>query len=210
MTAIVESRPLQKNVKKARALLFIDGIDSAWKGFESLAIWLIKKIKPQTVVDLGFHRALSTVAFAFKNNGHVFGIDWFEEEDYAQKVLVLDGAFQKIAEAIRCNYVKNVHLIIGPPQEVANNWKREIDILHIDRAQSYESIRAHFERWGSHLRAKGVLLIHDIDRFSGVNRFYQELPGAKIALHQGGGMGIISQDAKLIAEISAKYVAEIH
>ena len=117
-------------IPRSLALKFIETIDSTWKGHEQFVIWLVKKLQPKVVVDLGFDRGLSTLAFAYKNRGHVFGIDWFfEEGSYAEKSYALDIAFRNITEALQRNYVKNIHLIIGPYRDVLKNWNKPIDIF---------------------------------------------------------------------------------
>lgn len=196
-----------KQSRKSQALAFIDSIESTWKGQEFFAMWLIQRLKPETVVDLGFHRGLSTIAFAYKNLGHVFGIDWFEEGDYAEKSIILDGAFRNISDAIRFNYVKNIHLIIGPFREVSKNWKRQIDILHIDLAQSYNAVKLHYDNWSGYLRKGAVILIHDINRYpSEVGRFFNDLPIPKILLPHGGGLGVATTDLSLLDETKSKFI----
>src|SRR5579863_5450703 len=109
-------------MRNHEAFKFIAIIDSTWKGHEQFAIWLVQRLQPKVVVDLGFDRGLSTIAFGYKNKGDVFGIDWFfEEGSYAEKSYALDSAFRNITYAIQQNYVKNVHLIIGPYADVLKN-----------------------------------------------------------------------------------------
>ncbi len=200
-------RVLTRKTKKSRALAFIDSIESTWKGQELFAMWLVQKIRPQTVVDLGFHRGLSTIAFAFKNSGHVFGIDWFEEGDYTQKSLILDTAFQNISRAIQSDFIKNIHLIIGPFYDVSRNWNRKIDILHIDLAPTYHAVKCHYDHWSGYMRKDSVLLIHDINRYPGeVGRFFEELTLPKVFIPHGGGMGVASTDEALIEEIKTLFV----
>ena len=151
--------PTWKRKRQDLALQFIESIDSTWKGHEQFAIWLVHKLKPKTVVDLGFDRGLSTVSFAYRNRGHVYGIDWFEEGSYSEKCFALDAAFRNISNAIRFNYVKNIHLIVGPFSDVSKTWKRQIDLLHIDWAHSYRSVKFHFDNWQRYLKDHGVLLI---------------------------------------------------
>src|SRR3990167_6673778 len=158
---------------KDPALAFIDSIESTWKGHEAFAIWLVQQLHPKVILDLGFDRGLSTLAFAFRNRGHVFGIDWFEEGNYANKSFALDNAFRNISDAIRFNYVRNIHLIIGPFREVSKNWTRKIDILHIDWAHTYLSVKQHYDHWIRYLAIDGVVLIHDVLAYPDeVGRFF--------------------------------------
>ncbi|MDE3045573.1 MAG: class I SAM-dependent methyltransferase [Verrucomicrobiota bacterium] len=202
MAAAAILHPIIRRSKRNHALQFIHSIESTWKGHEDFAIWLVQKIQPKTVVDLGFDRGLSTIAFAYKNPGHVYGIDWFEEGTYAEKSFALDTAFRNIARAIRFNYAKNIHLIIGPFHEVSKTWNRKIDILHIDWAHTYRAAKFHFDNWQRYLRDEGVVLIHDILSCPNeVGRFFKELPFPKILFPDHGGLGVICSDKKLIEEI---------
>lgn len=184
------------------ALTFIDSIESTWKGHERFAMWLVHRLYPKTIVDIGFDRGLSTLAFAYRNRGQVFGIDWFEEGQYAEKSFALDTAFQNISNAIRYNYAKNIHLIIGPFSYVSKNWKRKIDILHIDWAHSYRSAREHFLNWSQFLKADSVILMHDVLAFpEGTGRAFEELPFPKLILPNTTGLGVACANTELLNEI---------
>ncbi len=182
--------------------LFIDSIQSTWKGNEGFAIWLVKRLKPKTIVDLGFDRGLSTIAFAYKSRGHVFGIDWFEEGNYAAKSLSFNSAFENISLAIRNNYAKNIHLTIAPFSHALKKWKKEIDILHIDWAHSYKTAIKQCQDWSPFLKPGSIILMHDVLSFpEGPGRAFQELPWPKIILKSGHGLGIASPDTNLLDEI---------
>jgi len=195
-------RRIRKPHSTDYALSFIHSIESTWKGHEQFAIWLVHRLRPKTVVDLGFDRGLSTIAFAYKNRGHVFAIDWFEDGNYAAKSYALDSAFQNISNAIRLNYVKNIHLTIGPFSYVSKHWKRKIDILHIDWAHLYRSARQHFLNWSQFLKTDAVILMHDVTAFpDGAGRAFQELPFPKLILPHACGLGIASSNIALLDEI---------
>lgn len=194
------------NLRKDTALAFIDSIESTWKGHEEFAFWLVQYLKPKTIVDLGFDRGLSTIAFAYRNRGHVFGIDWFDDGNYATKCFALDSAFSNVSNAIRFHYVKNIHLIVGPFKEVSKNWNRKIDILHIDWSHSYQLTKQHYETWISFLNEGGVVLIHDIQSFpKETGRFFDELAMPKIAFSHAKGLGIASKNLALLAEIKKQF-----
>jgi predicted O-methyltransferase YrrM len=198
----------KKRRKKSRtndlaALDFIDSIESPWKGHEKFAFWLIQRLCPKVVVDLGFDHGLSTVAFGYKNTGHVYGVDWFYEEgSYAEKSFVLDSAFHDISQAIRFNFIKNVHLIIGPNADVLKKWNRKIDLLHIDGAKTYLDVKIRYEAWQKHLKDDAVVLIHKVlSHPDEVGRFFNELPFHKCLLPHAKGLGVISTNKELIDEI---------
>jgi predicted O-methyltransferase YrrM len=202
----VPIRPLTRRTIRQRssdrALDFIDSIESTWKGHEQLAMWLVHRLRPKTILDLGFDRGLSTIAFAFRNRGHVFGIDWFEDGNYAAKSFALDSAFRNISYAIQLNYAKNIHLIIGPFSEASKGWRREIDILHIDWAHSYLAARQHYLNWAPYLKPDSVILMHDVTAHpEGAGRAFEELPYPKLILPHCNGLGIAASDENLLDEI---------
>jgi hypothetical protein len=191
------------NVRKSSALAFISNIESTWKGHESFALWLVAKVKPKTVVDLGFDRGLSTIAFAYKNRGHVYGIDWFSGGNYAAKCFALDSAYRNISNAIRFHYAKNIHLIVGPYKDVLKTWTRPIDILHIDYAHTYAAAKQQYNYWSPYLSAKAVILVHDVLAYPNeTGRFFEELPFPKMIFTHGQGLGVACSDASLIEEIN--------
>ena len=189
-----------------RALHFIESIESTWKGHEPFAIWLVQKLHPKTIVDLGFDRGLSTLAFAYRNGGDVFGIDWFEEGNYALKSFALDSAFRNISSAIRFKFAKNIHLIIGPFSDVSKKWTRQIDILHIDWAHTYSSVKLHYTNWIPYLKPNGIILIHDVTAYPGeTGRFFEELPLPKFLFPHSSGLGVLSENSSLIEEIRKEW-----
>ncbi len=196
----------RRKFTKDPALAFIDGIESTWKGHEAFVFWLVNFLKPKTIVDLGFDRGLSTIAFAYKNKGHVFGIDWFDEGNYASKCFALDSAFRNISTAIRFDYAKNIHLIVGPFREIAKTWNRKIDVLHIDWAHTYASCKQHYDNWSRYLNEDGVVLVHDVKAYPReTGRFFEELPFPKVHFKHAQGLGIATNRLDLIAAIKNKF-----
>lgn len=201
--------PLKKrfNFLKDSALSFLDSIDSSWKGHEQFAIWLVKRLGPQTIVDLGLEKGFSTIAFAYRNRGHVYGIDWFEEGgSYVAKSIALENVFRNVTDAIRFKYAKNIHLIIGPFSDISKTWKRSVDILHIDGTKSYEKTKTHHDNWKRYLSEGGVILVHDVmANPEGAGKFFNELDCSKCIFPHSGGLGVASSDEMLIEDIKASF-----
>lgn len=193
---------------KDPALTFINAIESTWKGHESFIYWLVGFLKPKTVLDLGFDRGLSTLAFAYRNKGHVFAVDWFSDGNYASKCFALDSAFRNISNAIRFDYAKNIHLFVGPFREIAKSWNRKIDILHIDWAHTYALCKQHYNYWGQYLNEDAVILVHDVKAFpKETGRFFEELPLPKVCFPHAQGLGLATTRLDLIAEIKKRFAS---
>ncbi len=194
----------QRNrLRSTPAIQFIQSIDSSWKGYELFAIWVVKKIKPKVIVDLGFDKGLSTIAFAHRNCGDTYGIDWVGENNFSQKRDSMEKAFHNISAAIRMKYVKNINLIIGPLTEISEKWDREIDLLHIDCAHSYDEIKEQYESWKPFLKKDAVILIHDVGAFPNeTGRFFQELTLPKRLFAHGKGLGIATNNSSLHEQIA--------
>lgn len=206
MSATAVPKRKRFNVRKNSALAFIDSIDSSWKGHEEFALWLVQQMRPKTVVNLGFDRGLSTIAFSYRNRGHVFGIDWFDEGNYAAKCFALDSAFSNVSNAIRFHYAKNIHLIVGPFRDVLKTWSRKIDILHIDWAHTYYSAKQHFDLWSPFLAENGVILVHDVCDFPDeTGRFFNELPLHKLIFPHAHGLGVAAPNSSLIEAIKTHF-----
>lgn len=185
---------------------FIQSIPSTWKGYELFAIWIVKKFKPKVTVDLGFDMGLSAISFAYSNRGHTFGIDWLTDTNFSRKRMAMESAFHNILNAIRLKYVKNLHLIVGPPTEISNKWNKEIDLLHIDCTERYDDIKRQYENWKPFLKKDSIILIHDVAAFPNeIGRFFDELPLSKLLFPQGNGLGLATGSASLCQEIAKEW-----
>ncbi len=187
-------------------LSFFENIKTSWRGHELFAMWLVQRLRPKVVVDLGFDQGLSTIAFSYRNRGQVYGIDWFGTMNYEEKTIALDCAFRNIIRAIRLKYAKNIHLIIGPFSQVSRNWNKQIDILHIDWAHSYSETRQHYLNWSPFLKPEAVILVHDVLSYpEEVGRAFSEIPYPKIIFPHSNGLGVACSNGALIEEIVHKY-----
>ncbi len=184
----------------SQALEFIESIDSVWKGHETFAFWLVKRLKPKTIVDLGFDRGFSTLAFAYRNRGHVYAIDWFHPGGYAAKSFAFDIAFRNITGAITLGFVKNIHLILSPFEEISKTWKRKIDVLHIDE-ENNESAKKQYDNWREFINAEAVILVYC------PGKFFDALQMPKCLFPQAKGLGVASQNEALIQEIKQKFLS---
>lgn len=179
-------------------------IVSAWRGHEGFADWLVKELKPETVVELGVDYGFSSFVFARAGAGMVYGVDSFEGDPEAGTRDTYDSVVERQKEL----GIKNLILIRGYFSEVAKTWDKPIDILHIDGRHRYEDVKEDFEMWSRFVRPGGVILLHDtavLREPYGVHRFFQEITMPKTTFTHSNGLGVVSSDPNLIARIKREH-----
>lgn len=176
-------------------------IATAWRGHRSFAEWLVRELKPETIVELGVDLGFSSFVFARQGIGTVYGIDSFEGDPQVGFRNTYD---QVVAKQKELGFT-NLNLIKGYFSDVAKSWELPIDILHIDGRHRYEDVKEDFETWSPFVEPTGVILLHDtcvMREPYGVHRYFHELTLPKTNFTHSEGLGIVSQDAELIARIN--------
>jgi len=158
-------------------------IPSAWIGHENFAVWLVKKMKPSVIVDLGVDYGFSTFAFATPQIGKVYGIDWFEGDKLAGWRNTENHILELLKILKERFGINNVEIIKGDFSEIAKEWKLPIDILHIDGSHKYEDVKKDYETW------------------SNVERFFDEIDLPKFKFLHSFGLGVVSKNKKIINNI---------
>jgi hypothetical protein len=190
--------------KKCETIL--DDVVSAWKGHKNFAIWLIHRLAPETIVDLGVDFGYSTFCFAISGIGHVYAVDTFEGDEHAG----FRNTQESVESIIKKLGLDNITLVSGTFENVARSWDKELDVLHIDGLHTYEAVRRDYESWVKFVKPTGVILLHDtcVDSF-GVRRLFDQIDLPKANFVHSNGLGVLSQDRELIREIAAKFEALI-
>ena len=180
-------------------------IPSAWgnghtTGHVLFVDWLIEEMQPKVTVDLGIDYGYSLIAFAHNNPGKVYGIDGFEGDEWTGQ----RNTYDQVVGHITNLQLNNVTLIKGFFDDVVKTWDTKIDLLHIDGFHSYEAVKNDFEKWSGFVPNTGVILFHDTDsedtRF-GVKQFFNEIDMPKHELFGFQGLGIVSNNKKLMKKI---------
>src|SRR3990167_7479628 len=57
--------------------------------------------------------------------------------------------------------VKGTNFLRGNSQELAEKFKKKIDVIFIDGDHTYEGCKADIDSWYPHMSKKGVMLFHD-------------------------------------------------
>jgi predicted O-methyltransferase YrrM len=179
----------------------MENIITAWRGHEFFATWLVKKMKPTTIVDLGVDYGFSTFSWGLPRIGNVYGIDSFEGD--------FKTGFRNTYDSV--NYMRqnlgledNVHIIKGKFDQISESWDNPIDILHIDGSPEYLNVKNDFDNWYRHVKDDGIVLFHDTCIYNnnfGVWKFFNELPLPKLNFTHSAGLGIATKNMELLGEI---------
>jgi hypothetical protein len=176
---------------------------SAWWQHVPTAHWLIGRLKPATVVELGSHYGVSLFSFceaaeALNTGTFCFGIDSWQGDEhsgaYGEEVYAKVCKEQTLHHLSRCRLIRSTF-----DEAAAYFGKESIDLLHIDGLHTYEAVRHDYETWAPMLRPGGVILFHDInvrENGFGVWQLWQELQSSSdyrsLTLRHGHGLGILA------------------
>lgn len=196
----------EKNVRTTDSIMLEVGSNNIfnWREHRKFAEWIVKRKNPETIVDLGVDYAYSTFSFALPKIGHVYGVDSFCGDEHAGERDTYEYVTQKQKELD----LDNITFIKGYFDDVYKTWDKQIDILHIDGLHTYEAIKNDFEKWSQFVKEDGIILMHDtyIDMPTfGVKRFFSEINLPKTNFIVSNGLGVVSKDEKLIAEINQTF-----
>lgn len=184
----------------------LQSIPTAWRDHGLFAQWLVRRTLPCTVVDLGVDYGYSTFNFALPGIGFVYGIDSFRGDPQAG---ARDTEYA-VHQTRKDLDLHNLTFIKGLFDEVAQSWTTPIDILHIDGFHSYDSVKRDYESWSRFLTKNGVILMHDTEVMNyGVKDLFEEIDLPKVSFSKCYGLGIITRDEKLLAEIREVFAGEV-
>ena len=174
----------------------------AWQGLTPVAAWAVADLKPRRIVELGSYRGDSFFAFLQAAAGvaavqELVAVDSWEGDQHT-------GAFtesvhhQFHAELAARNdpRARSVRSLFS--DAVAGFEDGSIDLLHIDGAHDYASVRADYLGWLPKMARDGVILFHDTlvktDDF-GVWQLWDEItaahPGRTFNIGHSNGLGIL-------------------
>jgi predicted O-methyltransferase YrrM len=182
----------------------LDSIPTSWREHAPFARWLVRRILPCTIVDLGVDFGFSTFTFATTGIGFVFGVDAFEGDAHAGARDTEREVRQKLMEL----ELTNCAIVRGRFDEVAASWTTPIDILHIDGYHSFDAAKNDYDTWTRFLKPKGVVLMHDTcveGHGYEVGKFFNTIDLPKVNFGHCYGLGVVSQDEKLIEEIRSTF-----
>jgi glycosyltransferase involved in cell wall biosynthesis/SAM-dependent methyltransferase len=188
------------------------GVPSAWYGHIPFARWIVSRLKPHILVELGTDSGVSYSAFCDavvrgELDTRCYAVDTWRGDDHAGRYgedvylnfrRFHDDRYGAFSELLRCTFDEALPYIPD----------LSIDLLHIDGFHTYDAVRHDFESWRPKLSDGAVVLFHDTnvrERDFGVWRFWEQLrdefPGFEF-LH-GHGLGVLAVGPSISPDIVA-------
>ncbi|WP_202033925.1 class I SAM-dependent methyltransferase [Rhizobium rhizogenes] len=181
-------------------------VPSAWQEHAPFAFWLVDKLRPKTIVELGAHHGFSYFTFcqAIKMSGLAalaYAVDQWTGDEHAgfygsnvyQSVQhINEKKYSDFSNLMRCAFAEALPYF-------ENNT---IDLLHIDGRHHYDDVKEDFMSWLPKLSNSSVVLFHDInvrERDFGVYKFWYELQEQypNFSFAHGYGLGVLGVGKEL-------------
>jgi len=178
--------------------------DSAWKGHFEFSMWLVKKMNPRIIVELGVDYGHSSFCLASPNIGHVYGIDCFEGDIHTgfrnNEQIVRDVKRVLLHKSLLLS--DNITFVKGYFDDVLSTFNHEIDILHIDGLHTYEAVKNDFTTWITKTTENSVIIIHDVVSFPyTVGRFFNEIDFPKFHFTHSAGLGVVCKNKTVLEDL---------
>jgi hypothetical protein len=175
--------------------------DSAWKGHFEFAMFLVKYMNPNVIVELGVDYGHSAFSLASSNIGTVYAIDCFEG-DKLSGFKKTEGVFKRFKNTLLNKSLllaDNIVTIKGYFDNVVLTFDKTIDILHIDGLNTYESVKNDFEKWLVKTSENAIIIIHDPIAFHDtVGKFYKELQYPKFLFTHSAGLAVVCKSQEYL------------
>lgn len=138
---------------------------SAWLGHIPFAFWIVEKLRPTTIVELGTHTGASYFAFCqavaeLKLPTACYAVDTWEGDEHAG--FYDESVFQSVHAINAASYSDFSQLLRMTFDEALDQIGGDgIDLLHIDGLHTYDAVKHDFETWLPRLSDRAVVLLHD-------------------------------------------------
>lgn len=183
---------------------YLRNVPTSWTDHIYFAQWIVKRLNPDVIVDLGVDYGYSTFCFALPGIGRVYGIDSFDGDPQAG----YKNTYEYVINKQRELGLDNIKFLKGYFGIIAKKWKKPIDILHIDGFHTYNAVKNDYETWNKFLKEDGVILFHDTCVTKPgyeVHKFFEEINLPKTNFTFSYGLGVVSKNKNLIKEIDLKF-----
>ena len=154
---------------------------SAWVEHAPFAMWLVTKLKPRRIVELGTHSGFSYFAMcqAVQEAGldtDCFAVDTWVGEEHAG--FYSEEVFDNVRRENQ-KYQDFSTLLRKTFEEALDDVEDgTVDLLHVDGRHFYDDVKQDFEGWIPKLSSRAVVLFHDTvvqQRGFGVYKYWDEL-----------------------------------
>ncbi|TNJ36589.1 glycosyltransferase [Prosthecochloris vibrioformis] len=186
--------------------------DSAWTGHIPFAFWLVDKLRPECLVELGTHTGNSY--FAFCQSFHAanlptrcYAVDTWQGDEHAG--LYGEDVFADVSQYNADHYASFSTLMRMTFDDAVDYFaEKSIDLLHVDGLHTYDAVKHDFETWLPKVSECGVVLFHDInvkERDFGVWRLWEEVSAGypHIAFDHSHGLGVLFVGTDINPELLA-------
>ncbi len=178
---------------------------SAWIEHGPFAFWVIRALRPRTLVELGTHGGYSYFAFcqAIKALGldtRCFAIDTWKGDEHAG--FYAEDFFNSVSDHNAAHYAGFSRLVRATFDEALAHFSEgSIDLLHIDGRHFYDDVKHDFDSWRSKLSDRAVVLFHDTnvrERDFGVFRLWESLKDTAPSFEflHAHGLGVLALGPK--------------
>lgn len=177
---------------------------SSWWEHVPIGHWLIEKIQPERVVELGTHYGVSFFCFCeaaeqYSPNTFVYAVDTWEGDEQAGQYG--EEVFKRVNEYQQKNHKTRSRLIQSSFDEAVTHFgKKSLDVIHIDGLHTYEAVEHDYNTWKGMLKENGTLIFHDCNVREGdfgVWKLWEEIKLSDeywcIELKNGHGLGIATK-----------------
>ncbi len=171
-----------------------------WHIHIPFAFYLVQRLRPQMIVELGVHRgdsycALCQAVDELGLSTACYGVDsWkgdehaglYSEEIHKEFTAYHNPLYGRFSKLLKMDFNDALHYFSD----------KSIDLLHIDGSHFYSSAGHDFFSWLPKMRDDGLIMLHDIyvrEREFGVWKLWEELKGTyqTFELSHDFGLGIV-------------------
>ena len=195
--------PPIKRLKSSQPKSFSPRYEShitSWHQHRDFAYELIRTLKPKTIVELGVHYGDSYFTFCqaceeLELDTKLYGIDHWQGDEQAG--LYGEEVFEEVKAYNEEFYSENSTLLKMNFEDALDQFEdQSIDLLHIDGAHDYASVKKDFDNWLPKVKKGGAILMHDVlvEREDyGVIKLWEEISQTfETSIHEKGfGLGIV-------------------
>jgi hypothetical protein len=175
-------------------------VQSAWTEHVPFSMWLIEKLNPRVIVELGTHYGMSYLSFC-----QIVKFLGYESKCVAIDHWLGDDQAGSFTEEVFNSFVHNHQeysefssfLRMDFSEGLTHIEDNTIELISIDGHHSYESVSGDFKNALPKInKNRGVVLFHDVNEYQegfGVSRFWMELKKdyQHFEFFHGHGLGVL-------------------